>query len=1093
MGFQIDARMALFPLAVRELVHRQGVTFTPPEPWLGRFEAAPTLATVHWSTAAELGVPVAPAIVSVTTQPVRWQMLEQSAVHPADCALAAANALTLDLTPSVKRLDEGLFYVRLQASPANVDLVAIDLQGNEIPGTRQRTRGAGTPMIFFGPGIMGLRALAPVSLTAIRVANVPPNLDVPFEDIAEVAPACENVTVYNGQAYLGVPLSAVDALRVRLDADAVARRNTAAPAHAGIDNYVHSADPLQGAVAIVRTSLVTTIDRRFGDVAGDPDFAIQEPLDAPGGGTLNAKLAVAALLQFLGASGPVEACTLGTGCTFPVAGAPAESLAAIADSFEQNEAFPLPIVRITGFFAGAKGFVDTGDVAANRERATRRIAFARPLWAQSDPPPMAQMRTLAQPEAQDGRAHADVELAFPQPAHLDVLYAVRRIGTAKEELLRDRQNGPKAFLAVDVDPPQPPVRLSRILDSQVPLPLAVESEIARYAVHRRDEFGRWDAPELCDCELTPWPVTRPTLVSAEIVPGSSNATFLDVRVSWNWTLRRPAEIRFGVRFADAADDPTLVALRPEDGITAPAMAGTQPLRLLFTSSDPDEPPQAEPAANATVTILPPPGTEPAGAADPFDHADFVERTYRLLVRLGDADAIFATAPRPSVAVVADALEAVSGARRSLPSTKLFVSALDPRPPRLEQKPWPLVWGSRPHAGNVSRALLEPPAAAGAFVAGYSVWRAHESAVFDAVLEARPELSAAVDLIRAEQSMGARLGLLQGLLTHLVVATTDFALALIRRFTSDGENLAAGRPVEVSLPGTQTGLELFLFSVRSQTGVVSDKLELADVRAVAVPLKRAAARPALSIVRADDGDLFALTGTCLFVVSSQNPFVDANVRVFWDDRQDLVGSDELLIPFNGLFPLAVGAAKTYVESIEDVLARQPFVVRRLFLAVPPRSWESQSFAVQLQPHPSGAPPDDVPSPRSAIVPLLIAPSTRPRLTLTHFMLAGSGAQWKVAFENLPLTSSFGGSDLLLEFLPAAPGSPASAAASVLKLEAQPLEIATAAGKLTALRTAAATLEITTDFLLNGAQIRVAARDPLQRTFELTLVHPTPHGV
>lgn len=324
-------------------------------------------------------------------------------------------------------------------------------------------------------------------------------------------------------------------------------------------------------------------------------------------------------------------------------------------------------------------------------------------------------------------------------------------------------------------------------------------------------------------------MTAPSLISAEVLTDGHGAVLLDLRLSWRWTLRRPKEIRFGVRIADHANDATLEDLQPAHGVMLPSFPSNQ-LRLIFSADPgPDEVPRVVPPESATVAIVPPPEPDQAGGPDPFDRSDFVDRTYRLTVRLGAVPTLFASAERRTIAVVADALEVVSGLRRSGPSRKIFAGALDPRPPQIANQPWSLLWASRPDGANESRVFLAPPRMAAGSLATFTVWRSHESSVFDRILASRPELSHRVDIIRGEDTMDVRLALLKRLVDHVDATTPAFRTELIKLFAAAIGHRPAGQGVELSLPGTQTGLELFLFMATSKTGVDSDKTLLAEAK------------------------------------------------------------------------------------------------------------------------------------------------------------------------------------------------------------------------------------------------------------------------
>jgi hypothetical protein len=961
-----------------------------------------------------------------------------------------------------------------------VEMFAIDILGQEIPGTKQMSRGPGNPMVFCGPGIMGLCAASNIALSSMRVGNMPRNLDVGWVKLASVAPAIDTIAAYNPQEYLGRVLSGRDALEQRLVVDALARAKTAAPQNSVLDQEVHHSDPMKGAQFVLNLELVKQIAAHFSELIRDPDFSYQEPLQTSNGSTINTTIVPAAMLQLLAATGPVEACALGAGVAIPMPNSFVASPADAALLFETTGTtyYPLPIVRVKGDFGANESF----------------SAYARPVWTQLTVPPVARAIRPSQPESQDGLAHSDVEIAFPHRARLETQFLVRKIGDGAEEVVRpDSRQPPKAFFAVDIQPPEPPSRISRVIDSQVPLPLTVDSITAKYTVYPRDEFGRWPQPASTECALLPWPVGRPVLLSLAVQTGESSVLVADLRFSWNWTLRRPSEIRFGLRVGADSNDRVLLDLLPEHGASAPAIGVNQPFRVVF-SSDPDVNPTISGITAANIVIVPPPASEPSGGQAAFDRSDFVERTYKLTFPIGTAEKLFSSADRRTIAVVADAREVVSGNRQSSPSNKLFALALDPRPPQITAKPWSLTWASRPNPANQSRAILAPPVVTGPAPAGITLWRAHESSLLDYALEQKSDtdLTTFINTIRMEDNLTLRLSLIKKLLDQLNTTSPGFWPNLIKRFAAATSDMPPTRSVEVALPGTQSGLEFFFFTARSTTGVVSDKTDFSDVRAVAVPTTRAPARPALMILPVDDQAEFVATGTSLFIVSAQDEFEPDDVNVFFANLEDTSGAnesaadpEELLLPFRNFWHVSVAKAERYVADIKKILQDPLLRFHALFIAIPPANWTPQLFTVALKRQPTGLPADDIVSPRAAVTPILILPVTVPKLSLSNATRTASGVTWNIAYADMPIATKVGRAEVLIEFLPVT-GTRVSKVAPLAEIDVQPLQVTLPNNRrITIHRTGTATLEVTTDLQLSDAMIRIVGRDPLDRHSDITL--------
>src|ERR1700741_237367 len=174
MTFLLESRVASFPLVTPpELVNAVGAPVTlPSSEWQNAFASARSFATVHWSAAPELGLPVAPFIIDMPYGPITLERLE----YPiGDVQLDPAHGLTLDeqnglaagLAAGRHYLNHGVFYLRFRA-PDNADIFALDLEGSEIAGSRQRAPAGGGPMMFFGPGLFGLRSTRPITLIDCR-------------------------------------------------------------------------------------------------------------------------------------------------------------------------------------------------------------------------------------------------------------------------------------------------------------------------------------------------------------------------------------------------------------------------------------------------------------------------------------------------------------------------------------------------------------------------------------------------------------------------------------------------------------------------------------------------------------------------------------------------------------------------------------------------------------------------------------------------------------------------------------------------------------------------------------------------------------
>jgi hypothetical protein len=1093
MSFQFEVRSCLFPYTDHSAVDQPGQVPQLPDPWRSWFDSARSLATVHWSAAPQLGLPVAPYRVEVAQPPISIShfegphLFDLTTTSNEAMPLDSSNNLELPLAKAPADLELGLFYVRAIISCLQpTDVFAVDLTGRELAGSRRPIPTGETHTVFFGPGIYGIGATASVNVLALRVGRIPGE-GLEWMLLADVAPSIVGITVYEQQSLLGQSIDALGALGERLLLDAIARQNTTAPLQQTLERKVHRYDRESRARDVLDTSFVNAIASGYESILANPATTFNETLVVfPPGNTIDSQLAPVPLLQFIGTTGPIEAATLGAGVTVPVRdGVPV--LAGLYDKMEQSTApLPFPLIRVTGWFAGP-GFVDHHEISANRNdpHAIVAVNYARLMLPQPTPAPNARAVSRASPPTRDMPAHTDVEIAFGREAAAEAVFLVHTIGPSTvSEIANDL---PNPFIVVDTDPPDPPDRLSRVVDPELPLPLLAD-DVASYSVFERDEFGRWNAPVNAACPLVAWPVTVPAMISAEASYGADGIVYLAVTLSWNWTLRTPFEIRMALAIGSDSSDAALGSLAPGDGVTSPLLGQNRAFRLTFDpttrTAQVDYTPFSPTAPLPVVEHVDPAPPEMAGGPAVFDRSGFEDETYRVTVPLGNAQTLFAARDTRAAAVVADAREVVSGMRRSAPSRMVVETLRDPRAPQLAIRPWQLVWASRPDPGNQARATLVAPQLAGGGAASrFIAWRTHESSVLDLLASSTAASAVAplLDLVRREEKMSVRLQFLQGLVNQGMTADPAFRGDFLALFDAEDPGVPIAGSAEVPISGAQTGLELFLITATSSNGVESDKSLLANVRAVAVPKRRAASRPSLRIISVDDASLFELTGTCIFLLSANEPFSDADVRLWHDVASDAVHADEILLPFTGFTPIGVVAATAYISDFAALVARQPFANVRAFIGVPPQSWRMQSFTTDLRQRDASQPSDEIASPRAEIVRCFIPPLTQPALAIVSSAKAAGGMSWQLSIVNLPLITRDGlsASEVQLE------GEGVVVNASLPQALATPLTLTGARGTIRATFDSTNSVTVSTDFDLGSDSIRVISRDPLGRVGEVTL--------
>ena len=474
-------------------------------------------------------------------------------------------------------------------------------------------------------------------------------------------------------------------------------------------------------------------------------------------------------------------------------------------------------------------------------------------------------------------------------------------------------------------------------------------------------------------------MSPPSLLSSQIAYKANGTAELSLTLGWDWTLRRPYEIRVGLCIGDGCS-----AALPSDGLHMPE-GNNAPLLVRFDSSGkPMLHPVGATHSGFSVEEFPlhdlTPGEPPSASND--------LRSYLLTGPLGHFETLFDAADTTELFITADALEQVSGHtkdRRSSPPKWRSEVLSDPRPPAIVEDTWRLIWSARPNGAGVAIARIPRPqiSAEGGRADGFNLWRAGETAVLDLAIAARfggaPQGEALMAAIRAERNRPLRLKMIRGLVGNLL---TDagfrrdfvnlFAAADARTHKSD---------VELDLPGTLKGFEFAMYSALSPTGIPSDKTEMKHLVAIAVPQPRVPARPHLRLITDDPGGLLALGGHWLALVGTGCDVGSDDIRFFWDDNSLAGGPNDLLHPLTGITVLSVIEAAHYVPDVEKVAARlgRGLVVHYLLLA-PPQGWTRLGIAAEIVSKPSGLPEERAVSPRSVLATGHLPPVIGPRLVL-----------------------------------------------------------------------------------------------------------------
>ncbi|MGH0218491.1 hypothetical protein NKY68_00180 [Sinorhizobium meliloti] len=983
--------MGLIPFHRPEFVDRPNQPIQLSEEFGGWFPPHPAqFVSVSWSSDPALGLPVAPAIVAATLEPVS---IDGYSRRVDQVVLEKANGFEehlIGIGPPVAL--DGLLCVLAFAAPAEpCDIYAVDASGEEIPETRQHVV-QDSRVTLLGPGVFGLRSTAAATLYDVLLIGLHENVELKFTDVAEVAPYLVGVGCYEPQMYLGVLDGAQASLVTRLKADSLARANTHAPASNRLDYEVHRARPDTISNLVLQQKFVVEAASNYSSIFADPTWSYSEAVPR----TMDAEFEVvpAAMIQAVALIGPVEATTLGHAVSFPINSA-FPSIKHIDEVFDfiRNEGrLPFPIVRVETFHAG-HGFVDTGSVRGNRAdpNTKRGRQLARLIFAEEEG--VEAVPTKARPPVElDKPASCDVRLVIGQKIRLDSFYVekVPRSDDFFEEDIVGSRSIKAYFPNVDETDVSAMGR-AQFVTGPFDLPLEGAGDKA-LGVYRRDVFGRWPKTPDAHCLLPPWPVQAPTLGQSKIQYTARGRVLLTNTISWDWALRTPNDLRLGLVIADRATDPILQESLPSGGLNLPGQPGRLQLSIVFDG-------QGNPAWSAPVSedfsidkITPPqpdPDEQPASRGQPGDPDP---RLYQLTIPLGSTSTLFAETPSAFVALTSDAWEVVSGStedRRSTMKARAISRLDDPRPPSLVGSLWSLQWASRANGANVAKAFLKAPETTGAtHAAGFNIWRASESSLLDFALEGEDgDAAALLDAVRRETNMRVRLNLVQ----NLVIGRLDDTASL-ERFAGlfrAADTTSSDRGYEIDIPGTQSGLEFAMFTATSKTGVSSAKFDqkgLSNLYAIAIPVAVPPQQPSLRIITRDPLDLLARSGLCIAVVGFEQHGSQRKVRFFWEDGPDVIESNQVLQQLDPITELSVVDAKRYVEDIEAILDRVPFGRKQIYMLRPPESWLPHCFCIDtIGAMPIGLddPMHEVASRRSPLVRTSLIPTSLPALIPNAF--------------------------------------------------------------------------------------------------------------
>ena len=859
---------------------------------------------------------------------------------------------------------------------AGVQFYATDFIGEEIHGSRRQAV-VGQPCVFFGPNIFAICATGDASAQdVVAFTSIAQNIE--YTLLANVGPAFEpankpmNVN-YDGQSYLSkTGLSPEQALALRQTADSLARGGIGPAMSAGwraplsprLDTYVHRRQPTDISRHMKQFEVVRQAVEHLDDIRNNPFWSYDIDAAAAVRGSDKLSVPVGPMLQLLARLGPVEALTLGQAVTVPTAGELIVDQRVAYDGM-RNVRLPFPLIRVSG------QFYDTGI-----NRVVEEFAFAGldlPIAGRLFD--SAEQTDAHRPQTLDGPAHADIEIFLAKNA--SALTYFLATGAADDQIVTGVAGFPKPYL---IQTPEPnannPGGRPSLRHGPVDLPFDKPQD-QPLRLYPRDMFGRWPIPDDGACQLRPWPVGAPGLISTLVEYFDDHNIAIRIAVQWDRTIRRQRDILLSIKLvavkpndATALDAP----FAPAEGVTCPAFPAGSKLAIVFDADgNPSINPKDPPSGLGVQLIRSMSEPDSVGGAETPKL-----QLYEVTVPLGRAADLMALltdgADRLFAQIVGDASEKVSGDRRTDPPLPRLTKVIDdPRPPVILAEPWQIYWTGLPNVTTgEARALLALPAhGAGPAPLGYNVWQANETAVLEFILRwefsDKDAVTRGISIVRHERDMPARLALFQPLIEKSL-SDTEFKQGFTALFRANSTTpiLTEQKRVEIVLPARQTGFEFLMFTAVSAAGIETPKEPRETLRILAVPDRRPIPTPSLRIITTDDTGFFELSGLCLAIVGYPKPFEASTVRFFWDSG-NIADSDELLSTLTPVSEFTVKQAAAYLSDIQEIIANGvPFPYVRLFLLKPSRrTRDRHHFAVDFKSPNSTSPLDQIPSLRSQL--------------------------------------------------------------------------------------------------------------------------------
>lgn len=363
------------------------------------------------------------------------------------------------------------------------------------------------------------------------------------------------------------------------------------------------------------------------------------------------------------------------------------------------------------------------------------------------------------------------------------------------------------------DPATPPdQQRPSFSDATVTLPLDAPPTTARYLIAGLDVFGLWSGWAPANDTLAPVAIAKPGIRNVEFRMDPAHASghvvpaTMRIEFAWDWQDRAPGQIRFTGQFVPAGS-----SLGPTPFLTGFAMSNTvppgAPVVLTFVYAN-----QAEADTVAATVKAPtidaghstdgPVIVLPSTAASPDNH----QVLYRF--DLAGVSLDFTAATELDFALYVTATEEIRPGEFSDATDPVIkfigkiVRALDPLPPTVVFTPPSISWTALPDATGTARGILQwtpDPKAA-----GYYVWEATESALWQLLSPATPEPPPRTPLVTRGGGLKA-----------LIDSNPDASLQGFARLNKDP--ITAAR-TEIRVPAAAATLYVYRISAISAANV-----------------------------------------------------------------------------------------------------------------------------------------------------------------------------------------------------------------------------------------------------------------------------------